>query len=294
MTAGNPPNVPKLILYLSCGRSLNHNIFPHYKLDESTARRQLKSVHYLVDPYTWPWSPNGHGHGHEWPTDTPFVQCQSALPFWDTAISKFDHANPWSSSCVWSKVKVTFDFQNSKVKVMFKVKPIGHIWGLEFNWYVCFFVSWQSDHVWLRYRKFHIWPWKFKVKVMAKVKPDGHIWGLGVQAKYLLLVSCQSDHFWLRYRKFHIWPWKFKFKVMAKVKPDGHIWGIGFKWICLLFISWQSDHFWLTYSKFNIRLWKFKVKVMAKVEPDGQIGALEFNRYVYFIYVAIGPFLAEI
>ena len=40
------------------------------------------------------------------------------------------------------------------------------------------FVSWQSDHFWLRYGKFYIWPWKFKVKVMAKVKPDGHIWAL--------------------------------------------------------------------------------------------------------------------
>ena len=39
-------------------------------------------------------------------------------------------------------------------------------------------VSWQSDHFWLRYSKFHIWPWKFMVKVMAKVKPDGHIWAL--------------------------------------------------------------------------------------------------------------------
>ena len=94
--------------------------------------------HYLVDPYTWPWSPNGHGHGHERPTATPFVQCQSALRFWDTAISKFDHKNPWSRSCVWSKVKVTFDLQNSKVKFMVKVKPIGHIWGLGFNRYVCF------------------------------------------------------------------------------------------------------------------------------------------------------------
>ena len=63
---------------------------------------------------------------------------QSAVPFWDTAISKFDHENPWSRSCVWSKVKVTFDLQNSKVKVMVKVKPICHIWGLEFNLYVCF------------------------------------------------------------------------------------------------------------------------------------------------------------
>ena len=137
--------------------------------------------HYLVDPYTWPWSPNGHGHGHEWPTATPFVQCQSALPFWDTALSKFDHENPWSRSCVWRP----------------GVQSIGLL-----------FVSWQSDHFWLRYRKFHIWPWKFKVKVMAKVKPDGHMWGLGVQLIYLLFVSWQSDHFWLRYSKFHIWLWK--------------------------------------------------------------------------------------
>ena len=94
--------------------------------------------HYLVDPYTWPWSPNGHDHGHEWPTATSFVQCESALTFWDTTISKFDHENPWLRSSVWSKVKVTFDLQNSKVKVMVKFKPIGHIWALEFNRYVCF------------------------------------------------------------------------------------------------------------------------------------------------------------
>ena len=50
--------------------------------------------------------------------------------------------------------------------------------ALEFNQYVCFFVSRQSDHFWLRYSKFYIWPWKFKVKVMAKVKPDGQIWAL--------------------------------------------------------------------------------------------------------------------
>ena len=90
--------------------------------------------HYLVDPYTivtkWSWS---------WPWMTychPY--CATALRFWDTAISKFDHENPWSRSCVRSKVKVTFDLQNSEVKVMAKVKPIGHIWGLGFNQYVCF------------------------------------------------------------------------------------------------------------------------------------------------------------
>ena len=127
--------------------------------------------HYLVDPHIWPWSPNGHGH--EWPTATPFVKCQLALPFWDTAISKFDQDDPWSRSCVLSKVKVMFDLQNSKVKVMVKVRPIGYIWVQS----TCLlFVSWQSDPFWLRYSKFHIWPWKFKVKVMANVTPDGHIW----------------------------------------------------------------------------------------------------------------------
>ena len=62
-----------------------------------------------------------------------------------------------------------------KVKVMAKVKHIGHIWSLEFNRYVCF--SFRDNQIifgW--YSKLHIWPWK--VKVIAKVKPDGHISGL--------------------------------------------------------------------------------------------------------------------
>ena len=68
---------------------------------------------------------------------TVLVQCELALPFLDTAISKFDHQNLWRP-CMWSKVKVIFYFENSKVKVMAKVKPSGHIWGLELNRYVCF------------------------------------------------------------------------------------------------------------------------------------------------------------
>ena len=173
--------------------------------------------HYVVDPYTWPWSPNGHDHGHEWPTATPFVQCQSAFPFWDTAISKFDHENPWSRSCVWSKVNVTLDLQNSKVKVMVKFKPISHIWGLEFNRYVC---------------KFYIWPWKFKVKVMAKVKPDGHIWALEFNRyvcfsfrgnRTILGLGIANSIFDLE-------------NVMAKVKPDGHIWALKFyRYVCFSF-----------------------------------------------------------
>ena len=121
--------------------------------------------HYLVDPYTWPWLPNGHDHGHEWPTATSFVQCQSALPFWDTAISKFDHENPWSRS------HLTFKFKGQVQTHWSHLRP-------GFQSICLLFVSWQLDPFWLRYRKFHIWPWKFKVKVMAKVKPGGHIWAL--------------------------------------------------------------------------------------------------------------------
>ena len=187
--------------------------------------------HYLVDPYTWPCLPNGHDDGHEWPTATSFVQCQSALPFWDTAISKFDHENPWSRSCVWSKLKVTFNLQNSKVKL----KPIGHIWGLDFSRYVCF--SFRGNRT----------PFGWDIGnpyLTLKIQGQGHGQGQTrwthlsprVQSICFLFVSWQSGHFWLRYRKFHIWPWKFKVKVMAKVKPGGHIWALEFnRYVCFSF-----------------------------------------------------------
>ena len=85
----------------------------------------------------------------------------------------------------------------SMVKVICVVIGQGHIWPSKFkgqgygqvqtHWShlrpgvqsICLlFASRQSDHFWLRYSKFYIWPWKFKVKVMVKVKPDGHIWAL--------------------------------------------------------------------------------------------------------------------
>ena len=110
-----------------------------HKLDESTARRQLKSpqslpgrsIHLtLVTKWSWSWS---------WMTYCHLLCAMSnSPPILRYNISKFDHENPWSMSSVWPKVKVTFDLQNSKVKVMVKFKPIGHIWGLEFNQYVCF------------------------------------------------------------------------------------------------------------------------------------------------------------
>ena len=109
----------------------------HSELDESTARRQLKSpwslsggsIHLtLVTKWSWSWMTYCH----------PLCKMSIGPPILRYSYFKFDQDDPWSRSCVWSKVKVMFDLQNSKVKVMVKVRPIGHIWGLEFNRYVCF------------------------------------------------------------------------------------------------------------------------------------------------------------
>ena len=91
--------------------------------------------HYLVDPCTWPWSPNGHSHAHEWPTATPLCNVNrpsnSEIQLFQTLTIKIHGQGP-----VWSKVKVTINLQNSKVGV--KVELIGHTWGLKFNRYGCF------------------------------------------------------------------------------------------------------------------------------------------------------------
>ena len=145
------------------------------ELDESTARRQLKSprslsgrsIHLaLVTKWSRPWS---------WMTYCHTLCAMSIGP----PILRYSYFKIWP----WK----------SMVKVMCVVKGQGHIWPSNFkgqdygqgqtHWShlrpgvqsICLlFVSWQSDHFWLRYWKFHIWPWKSKVKVMAKVKPDGH------------------------------------------------------------------------------------------------------------------------
>ena len=129
------------------------------------------------------------------------------------------------------------------------------------------FVLWKSDHFWLWYSKFYIWPWKFKVKVMAKVKSDGHIWAL--EFNRYVCFSFRGNQ--------TIFGWVIANSIFAlKIQGQGH--GQGqIQWshfsprdhsICLLFVSWQSDHFWLRYSKFDIWLWKFKVKVMTKITQN--------------------------
>ena len=101
------------------------------KLDESTARRQLKSprslsgrsIHLtLVTKWSWSWSWITYCHPLCAMSIGPPILRYSYFKIW-----------PWKSI----KGKFMFDLQNWKVKVMVKVKHIGHIWGLEFNRYVC-------------------------------------------------------------------------------------------------------------------------------------------------------------
>ena len=120
-----------------------------------------------------------------------------------------------------------------KVKVMVKVKSDGHIWGLEFNWCVCFsfcgnrtifgrdIANSAFDHENSRSRS---WP-RSNPMVTFEVLRSIDMFAFHFRA---------ITHFWLRYSQFDIWPWKFKVKVMAKVKPDGHIWSLEFT-LCVCF-----------------------------------------------------------
>ena len=156
------------------------------------------------------------------------------------------------------------------------------------------FVSWQSDHFWLRYSKFYIWPWKFKVKVMAKVKPAGHIWTSEFNRYVCFSFRGNQTNFWLRYSKFYIWPWKFKVKVMAKVKPAGHILAPEFNWyVCFLFRGNRTIFGWdIANSIFDLensrsRSWP-RSNPLVTFEPQSSIAMFAFR------FVPIGPFLAEI
>ena len=158
------------------------------------------------------------------------------------------------------------------------------------------FILWQSNHLWLRYSIFKIWPWKFKVKVMAKVKSSGHVWGLELNW-YVCFLFCGNRTIFGRDIMNSI----FELDIFVQGHSQGQIrWShlrLRVKLICLLFVLWQSDHFWLRYSEFHIWPWKFEVKVMKEVKSDGHIWGLEFNRKVCFLSRAtrtvFGPDIAN-
>ena len=135
--------------------------------------------HYLVDPYTWPWSPNGWDHIWPW----KFI-CQGHGQG-QTQWSHLRLGVEWMFAfCFMAIGPLLVEIQQIPYLTLIyqgQGHGQGQIWWSDLRPRIqsiyLLSVSWQSDHFWQRYSKFHIWPWKFKVKVMAKVKPDGHTWG---------------------------------------------------------------------------------------------------------------------
>ena len=95
--------------------------------------------HYLVNPCTWPWSPNGQDH--IWPWKLIYQghgQGQTHCQIWGLEFKSICLLFVlWQSDHFWlgySKFQIwPWKF---KVKVKAKVKSDGQIWGLEFNRYV--------------------------------------------------------------------------------------------------------------------------------------------------------------
>ena len=197
------------------------------KLDESTARRHLKSPRSLSGrslhltlvikwsrshiswkiqiSRSWPMPKHiGHISGLEFKSKCLIFVSGQSDNFW-LRYSQF-HIWPWKF----------------KVKVMAKVEPNGHTWSLEFSRCVCFSFlgnrttfGWNIANYIFDLEKSRSWP-RSNPMVTFEV-----LWSID-------FVLCQSHHFCLRYSKFHSWPWKFKVMVMVKIKPDGHIWGLVF------------------------------------------------------------------
>ena len=88
-----------------------------------------------------------------------------------------------------------------KVKIIAKIKPTGHIWGLEFNQYVCFSFR-GSQTIFGRDIASSIFDLE---NSRSRSWPRSHL-RLRVQLICLHFVLWQLDHFWgVRYSKFQTW-----------------------------------------------------------------------------------------
>ena len=134
----------------------SHTVFTRSRY---TSRCDCDFTHHLVH--------QPRGHGHEWPTHIYFVQNQFALPFlrydcliiwhwksqaksWASSKLKWRHLRPiiqsiqsslfsWQSDiCIIRYNELIIWPWKFKVKVVAKVEPDGHIWGLDFIQHVWF------------------------------------------------------------------------------------------------------------------------------------------------------------
>ena len=97
--------------------------------------------HYLVDPYTWPWSPNGQDH--IWPWKFKYQghgQGQTHCQIWGLEFKTICLLFvSWQSDHFWQRYSQFHIWPwEFKVKVTANVKSDGPIWSLEFSRCVCF------------------------------------------------------------------------------------------------------------------------------------------------------------
>ena len=223
----------------------------------------------LVDPYTWPWSPNGHispwkfkcqGHGQgqtHWSHVRPGVQSICLL-----LVS-------WQSDHFWLRSsKFNIWPWKFKVKVMAKVKTDGHIWGLELNRYVCFSLHGNqsifggdiANSIFdLENWRSRSWPRSNPTVTFEALRSTNMFAFCFVAIKSFLTRDTANSIFDLENLRSRSWPRSnlmFKFEALTSID------------MLAFFVSLQLDHFWLRYSQFHIWPSKFKVKVTMKIDQN--------------------------
>ena len=119
----------------------------------------------------WPWKSMVKvmcvvkGQGHVWPWKFKGQGYDQGQTWWS-------HLRPWSSIDMFAFGFVAIGPVLAKIyQILYlTLKNLGEGHGKgQTRWSrlsprvqsICLlFISWQSDHFWLRYSKFHIWPWK--------------------------------------------------------------------------------------------------------------------------------------
>ena len=137
-------NMMFICIYLIFGLGVKrYDVTSQPKLDESTARRQLKSprsqsgrsIHLtLVTKWSWSWSGQGHGQDQNW---RPYLRPRSSINMfvfsfrgnrtifgWDIANSIFDLENSRSRSWPRSNPMVTFEPYSSIDMIAFRFVEI--------------------------------------------------------------------------------------------------------------------------------------------------------------------------
>ena len=153
--------------------------------------------------------------------------------------------------------------------------------------------TWPSDRFWLRYSKFHSWPWKFKVKVMAKVKPDGDIWGLKSNLyvcfsfrgnRTIFGWDIENSIFDLENSRSRSWP---RSHPMVTFEALGSMDMFSFRFVAIRPFLADIANSMFDLENSRSRLW-LRSNPMVTFEAPSSIDVFGF------CFVAIGPFLAEI